>query len=206
MPCCAAGDAAVRQFGFEPVPGGFRLRLSRASASYPLGVPASGTVGAEPLAGRPVVEVKPVLVPDYLDVSDMLLGRNGDALVQSRTGRWAERLSVGFTRALKEGLARLLPGAVVTSTAPPEEIARQVLVDVDAFEPHADGTLVLVASWRVLDGQGRHTLAGERANIVEKLESVRDAEVAAAMTQAIETLAVHVAQGIRKGLSARLGA
>jgi uncharacterized lipoprotein YmbA len=62
-----------------------------------------------------VVEVKPVLVPDYLNVSDILVRRGENALAPSPTGRWGERLSVGATRALAMGLVRRLPGLVVTS-------------------------------------------------------------------------------------------
>src|SRR3546814_6599396 len=63
--------------------------------TYVLGESAIAEHGAEPLAGRPVVEVKPVLVPDYLDVSDILIRGAEHVVVPSLTGRWGERLSVG---------------------------------------------------------------------------------------------------------------
>ena len=166
--------------------------------TYVLGTPATGAQRVEPLTGRPVVEVKPVLVPDYLDVSDILVRQAENIVVSSPTGRWGERLSVGVTRALAAGLVRHLPGLVVTSTAPAERPARQVLAEVEAFEPHAGGSVVLVARWRVLDGPGRETLAGERASSAQPIAGAGDAAVVAAMTRAVEGFAERVAAGVRR--------
>ena len=166
--------------------------------TYVLGTPAAGAAGVEPLTGRPVVEVKPVLVPDYLDVSDILVRQAENIVAPSPTGRWGERLSVGITRTLAAGLVRRLPGFVVTITAPAERPARQVLAEVEAFEPRADGSVVLVARWRVLDGAGRDTLAGERVSLVQPIADFGDAAVAAAMTRAVEGFAERVAAGVRR--------
>jgi hypothetical protein len=114
-------------------------------ATYVLGTPAPETAGAERLAGRPVIEVKPVLVPDYLDVTDILVRQGTNKLVSSQTGRWGERLSVGITRALAAGLRHRLPGYIVTTAPPVERPSRQVLVEVESFEPRADGSVVLAA-------------------------------------------------------------
>ena len=165
--------------------------------TYVLGTPAAGAAGVEPLTGRPVVEVKPVLVPDYLDVSDILVRQAENIVAPSPTGRWGERLSVGITRTLAAGLVRRLPGFVVTITAPAERPARQVLAEVEAFEPRADGSVVLVARWRVLDGAGRDTLAGERSRRAADRD-FGDAAVAAAMTRAVEGFAERVAAGVRR--------
>jgi uncharacterized lipoprotein YmbA len=116
-----------------------------------------------------VVEVKPVLVPDYLNVSDILVRRGESAVAPSPTGRWGERLSVGATWALAMGLVRRLPGLVITTTAPVERPARQVLVDFETFEARAGGTVVLISRWRVLDGAGRDTLAGECVSLAERV-------------------------------------
>lgn len=174
-------------------------------ATYVLGTPPAGAEGVQPLLGRPVVEVKPVLLPDYLDVSDILVRRAGNEVAPSRTGRWGERLSVGVTRTLAAGLSGRLPGLVVTTTAPVERPARQVVVDVETFEPRADGVVLLVARWRVLDGAGRDTLAGERVSLPVPLAASADAAVAAAMTGAVEGLAARVAEGIRRAPPASSG-
>jgi uncharacterized lipoprotein YmbA len=166
-------------------------------ATYVLGSPTPETTGAERLAGRPVIEVKPVLVPDYLDVTDILVRRGPNQLVPSQTGRWGERLSVGITRALAADLRNRLPGYLVTTVPPVERPSRQVLVEVESFEPRADGSVVLAARWRVVAGSSGEPQAGERVSIVEKLSGPGDAAIAAAMTQAVDALAGHIARGIR---------
>jgi uncharacterized lipoprotein YmbA len=170
--------------------------------TYVLGPAAAGAEGAEPLTGRPVIELKPVLVSDYLDVSDILVRRGENAVMPSPTGRWGERLSVGVTRALALGLMRRLPGPIVTSSQPAEQPARQILAEVETFEPRADGSVVLVARWRVLDGAGRKTLAGERVTLKEVIDGQGDALVVAAMTRAVEDFADHVAAGVRRTMPA----
>jgi uncharacterized protein len=165
--------------------------------TYVLGPPVAATESVEPLTRKPVVEVKPVLVPDYLDVSDILVRRAPNALVASSTGRWGERLSVGATRALTLGLTRRLPGFAVTSIQPTDRLARQVLAEVESFESRADGSVVLVARWRVLDGAGRNTLSGERVSLVVPSTGTDDAAIVAAMSGAIENLTERVAGGLR---------
>jgi uncharacterized lipoprotein YmbA len=144
-----------------------------------------------------VIEVKPVLVPDYLDVTDIVMRRGANQLVPSQTGRWGERLSVGITRALAADLRRRLPGYVITTAPLVERPSRQVLVEVEGFEPRADGSVVLAARWRVVAGSSGEPQAGERVSIVEKLSAPGDAGIAAAMTQAVDALAGHIVGGIR---------
>jgi uncharacterized protein len=165
--------------------------------TYVLGLPATGAEQVEPLTRRPVIELKPVLVPDYLDVSDILVRRAENVMAPSPTGRWGERLSVGIMRALAAGLVRRLPGYDVTATAPVEQPARQIVVDVETFESRTGGSVVLVAKWRALDGAGRSTLAGERVSLVQPIAGVGDAAIVAAMTHAVEDFAERVADGIR---------
>ncbi|MBX6376452.1 MAG: membrane integrity-associated transporter subunit PqiC, partial [Acetobacteraceae bacterium] len=82
--------------------------------TYVLGTPAPAADGVESLTGKPVIEVKPVLVPDYLDVADIMIRQADNVVAPSPTGRWGERLSVGVTRALTLGLARRLPQYMVS--------------------------------------------------------------------------------------------
>ncbi len=165
--------------------------------TYVLGTPAPASASVEPLAGRPLVEVRPVRVPDYLDMTDILVRKSTNEMAPSPTGRWGERLSVGVTRALTLDLARQLPGFNVAAIEEPERPARLVLADVESFEPRADGSVILVARWRVLDGAGRTTLAGERVALTEPVAGPGDAAIVAAMTRAVEAFAARVADGVR---------
>ncbi|MGE3481464.1 MAG: membrane integrity-associated transporter subunit PqiC [Gammaproteobacteria bacterium] len=160
--------------------------------TYVLGSAAPAVDSVEPLDNRPVVEVKPVLVPDYLDVTDILVRGAGNVVVPSTTGRWGERLSVGMTRALARSLAQRLPNVTVIATPPAERPDRQVLVEIETFEPRADGTVVLVGRWRVLDGGGQDTLAGERVSLTERITGPGDAALVAAMSRAVDAFAERI--------------
>jgi len=158
-----------------------------------LAVPANTTTRQ---AGLPVVEVKPVQLPSYLDSSDLLVRGLGGQIMPSRTGRWGERLSDGLTRALTTDLAALLPRMALTSAPPVDRPSRQVLVDVESFEATPDRGVILVARWTVTDGAARLTLASERVSITIPLADASDAAVVAAMTRAVAELATHIASAL----------
>jgi uncharacterized lipoprotein YmbA len=162
--------------------------------TYVLGNPADNRTDTRVETGRPVVEIRPVTVPDYLDSRDILTRRSANELVASTTGRWGERLSVGIARALAGDLARRLPNLVVTTVPPIEPASRQVLVDVVVFEVQPDGTCVLGARWTILGGgRERKIVRSEYNRFVVPAGSHNDADIAAAMTQAIDKLADGIA-------------
>jgi uncharacterized lipoprotein YmbA len=148
-------------------------------------------------AGRPIVELKTVTVPDYLDTLDIQLRDGQNALNVSKTGRWGERLSVGVTRALQEDLAKRLSGTVIARSVPSGQPARTLLITVDAFDIMPDGRCVLTARWSVI-GIDRYSIAAsERASIVTIVpvssDGMKDADVVAAMAAAVDQLADRVA-------------
>jgi uncharacterized lipoprotein YmbA len=175
------------------------------AAEYVLGAapPARATTTLQ--TGLPVIELKRVQLPDYLDTTE-LLQRRGDQLIPSATGRWGERLSVGMTRALTGSLAARLPRMVVTATPPLERPARQVFVDVTAFEAAADHDVVLVARWNIADGGTRRLLVAKQTSLVEALLGTDDAATVAAMSRAVADLADQLAAGIESTLSRALDA
>jgi uncharacterized lipoprotein YmbA len=174
-------------------------------ALYVLGAAPAAATTTAPQVGLPVVEVKPVGVPDYLDTTDLLIRHDSGQVVPSQVGRWGERLSAGVTRALAAALAARLPRMAVTATPPVERPARQVLVDVETFEARADGEVVLVARWSVTDGAARETLAAERVSLAGLVAGTGDPAVVAAMTRESEGLASQVAAGLERTYSARQG-
>jgi len=158
--------------------------------------PASDTVA--PLPGRPVLEVRRALVPDYLDGTDIVSRGPGNLVQPSRTGRWGERLSVGVTHALAAGLSRRLPDVVITTNPPPEAAACELLLDVQAFEADAEGRVAFVGQWRVLAGSSGDTLAGEQASFTEPIAGTGDEPLVVAMSAAVDKLAERVAISVRR--------
>ena len=168
--------------------------------TYVLGPPPPITTSTEPLIGRPVIELKRVTVPDYLDVSDIMVRQSANVLAPSPTGRWGERLSVGVTRALAFDLSIRLPHFIVTTT-PGDGSAFEILVEIEDFAPRADGTVVLLARWRLLGETAHRTLAGERVSLADRAAGSDDAAIAAAMTREVDDLAARVAAGIQHASS-----
>ena len=167
-------------------------------AEFVLGAVPAATETMVPQTRLPVIEVNRVQLPDYLDTTD-ILERRGNQLVPSSTSRWGERLSVGMGRALIASLASRLPHLVVTAT-PVGRPARQILVDVAAFEARPDHHVVLVARWTILDGATRQVLTAEQASLVEAIEGKGDDAFGAAMSRAVDDLAGRVAAGIERDL------
>ncbi|WP_080401431.1 membrane integrity-associated transporter subunit PqiC [Burkholderia ubonensis] len=165
-------------------------------AEYVLGALPAATATTVGQTGLPVLEVKRVQLPDYLDSTD-ILERRGNQLVPSSTSRWGERLSVGMTRALSASLAARLPRMVVTATPPIERPARQLLVDVAAFESREDRQIVLVARWTILDGTSRQILLTQETSLVEPVAGADDGAIVTAMSHALEELADQLAARIK---------
>ena len=138
-------------------------------------------------------------LPDYLDTRDLLV-RKGSRLIPSTTGQWAERLSVGMTRALALSLGNQLPNVALFTTDPVQRPARQVLVDVTSFEARAEQEVVLAARWTLTDGPGRNSLVSQDAVLVEPTGSTTDDAVVSAMNRAVEALASQIAGSIKRSV------
>jgi uncharacterized lipoprotein YmbA len=155
-------------------------------------------------AGRPVVRLKPVALPDYLDTTDIFLRDGQNQLKSSATGRWGERLSVGIARALSEDLTARMPGITVDQGEPVQPPSLTLLVDVAAFDIRPDGRCVLSARWTVVGRDNQTTLAGEHATIITTVPqtggAMTDAAIVTAMADAVRQLADHVAVNLTRSL------
>ncbi len=163
---------------------------------YLLGDPPNPAPGVSKLSGRLVMQLLPVTVPDYLDTHDILVRNEQNEVKASPTGRWAERLSVGLTRALAAALSARLPGADIVADQPIVPPAQQILVDVEAFEIKSDGQCLLTARWAIAKA-GLHVLHSGRGTFVEQAANNGDAAFASAMTRSIDHLADQVAASTR---------
>ena len=181
------------------------LMLALAACSSPAPLPTKYVLGAPPDAaaaslaqtGLPVVEVKLVRMPDYLDTTDLLV-RSGGEIVASGKARWGERLSLGVTRALVLALAARVPDMAVIMAPSVERPARQVLVDITAFESRSDRQVVFAGRWTITDGAGRSVVATEETSLVEAAAGPGDAAVVAAMTRVVEQLADQLARAVER--------
>ena len=70
--------------------------------------PPTGMQRADDVASGPTILLRRVTLPDYLDSFPVVLGRADGALVVSKNAEWAERLSQGVARVLRDALSRRL--------------------------------------------------------------------------------------------------
>jgi uncharacterized lipoprotein YmbA len=103
-----------------------------------------------PAAPKQLLEVRRVLVPDYLDNADILMRLGSDEVKASSSGRWGERLSLGLTHAIGADLAARLPqySIVQDGSSNPE---RQLRITITALDLWRNGRCVLSANWSIVD-------------------------------------------------------
>jgi uncharacterized protein len=143
------------------------------------------------------LHLQPVLLPDYLDTTEIMLRSGQHELKASPTGQWGERLSDGMTQALAADLAVRLPREAVTigpAAGPP---ARQIVVTVDAFDVQADGHCVLTARWTILKADNTTVLAAGQQDFVTAAAGTApkldDAGIVAAMAATVQELSDRIA-------------
>jgi len=158
-------------------------------------------MGASAANAAPVLRLERVLVPDYLDTTDILTRAGGHELQSSQTGQWGERLSLGITHALRADLAVRLPTRIVAGTQPTDNAVRQILVSVDTFDVWADGHCILTANWSLLEKDERGAVLTEHGAFTTPAASggtPGDATVIAAMADAVSQLADSIASTVKR--------
>jgi uncharacterized lipoprotein YmbA len=99
---------------------------------------------------KPRLEVRRILIPDYLDSTDILTRSGSDEIKASATGRWGERLSQGLTHAVGADLAARLPQYSIVQDGS-SSAGRQLRITISALDLWQDGRCVLAASWSIVD-------------------------------------------------------
>jgi uncharacterized protein len=157
----------------------------------------------EGVAERPVMQLQRVLIPDYLDTTDILWRVGAHEIHESTTGRFGERLSLGITHALRSDLAARLPQYTVVLAESRERPVRQILVNVDAFDVWPTARCVLVADWTLLGADRRALSSADRGAFTTAAVAVNlgDGAIVTAMADAVRQLADRIAM-----TEARVGA
>jgi uncharacterized lipoprotein YmbA len=138
----------------------FVLSLVAACASAPL--PRTYVLGSArgaeadivPTRNADRIQLDPVVIPEYLDSTAIVMRRGAHELVSSSTGRWGERLAAGLRDALAADLRARLPQHVITTTEDLDPTARQLLLTVSALDVWPDGRCMLTASWAIREKGG----------------------------------------------------
>ena len=146
------------------------------------------------LSGR-FLRLQRVLIPDYLDTSDILSREGAHEVHESTTGRFAERLSVGITHALRSDLALRLPQYSIALSQSAGTPARQVVVAVDQIDIQPNGRCVLIADWTVVDADRKTLISAGRGTFNAGAPGVSppDAAIVTAMADVVRQLANRIA-------------
>lgn len=166
---------------------------------YVLDPPGAGASPVVSLRDFPQVALLPVVVPDYLDTTDILLRGDGHEIVARDGARWGERLSVGVTHALAAALQARRPDLGIASAAAVDDRPRRLLVHIDALDTWPDGRCTLSARWTLLDGDGQTVLASLAARFsipAAATPAPGDADIVESVSRIVGELAQAIAASL----------
>jgi uncharacterized lipoprotein YmbA len=101
------------------------------------------------MAPTPRLDVRRILIPDYLDGTDILMRSGSDEVKASATARWGERLSLGLTHALRADLSARMPRYSIVLDG--SSAQWQLRITINALDLWQNGRCVLAANWSIVD-------------------------------------------------------
>ena len=147
-------------------------------------------------AGKMVLGIGPVRLPEYLDRAQFVTRLSANRLQLADSHRWAEPLNKNIARVMGKTLAALLgPSHIVFHPWPSSRTADyQFLADVLHFENESDGAARMVVLWSVKDKDGGVVLPERRSSyLVPALSRDPEGQVAA-LNQALGTFCREIAR------------
>jgi uncharacterized protein len=164
--------------------------LTTSCASPPLSLytlaPSDAPATTVPF-GHPsaVIEIRRVVIPDYLDTQDILV-RNGNTLQRSSHGRWASRLSIEVTRYLTGLLAARRPNALITDQPPVAAPNDRIFITISNLDVTSAGLATLQANWTIVPHNPAQPIRAQRALFTATGPVSTDQDVVV-LTQAVLT-------------------
>jgi uncharacterized lipoprotein YmbA len=174
--------------------GACRLPHQSQTPRYWMLAPIEGT--------RPVSEIErsvgvgPVDFPEYLDRHSVVRRTSSNQLHVAEFELWGQSLRENFTQVLGQDLEILVPGVVAVSfpwKGPNQNLAYQVVVEVDRFDAGPDDQVALDAVWSLHRGTSSGWVAGGRTAIRVPLQGQGYPAIVAAMSQAVGALGREIA-------------
>ncbi len=147
---------------------------------------------------RRSIGVQPVVLPEYLDRSEIVTYANANELAANRDDRWAERLPTNVTRVLAENLSILLATdrAYVMPSRSGERPDYEVSVEFDRFERSVSRESVLDAQWTIHDGATRKVLVRDHTHLSARVADDGYTSLVAAMNDSLTLLSRDIARAI----------
>jgi uncharacterized protein len=156
--------------------------------------------GSQQPTGRQglAIGVGPVELPEYVNRPQMITGDSGNELRRAEFEQWAEPLETNFTRVLAANLSTLLrtDRVAVFPWKGPVPLDYQVVVEATHFLGVPNGSVSLVALWRVLGKDGREALVSRQSTFTESAGSQEYGALAAALSRTVASLSRDIATTI----------
>ena len=145
------------------------------------------------------VEVGPIIIPAYLDSTQIATAGDGHRIYTDQFNRWAEPLKNSFGLVLAENLAILLETVNVYIYPQRRDVSAdfQVEITISRFYAKTDGTAVLAAYWSVIGDGGKTVMARRRSSITQQAASTDVEALVAAQNQTLEQFSREIAATIR---------
>ncbi|MDR3556946.1 MAG: PqiC family protein [Syntrophobacteraceae bacterium] len=143
-----------------------------------------------------VVAVGPVTIPAYLDRPQMVTRTSPETLQFAEFDRWAEPLDKNLSRILADDLSALTSGSHVCVFPWPRSVAvqYQITLNVVQMEKIPGDKVILDASWRVFENNGKKLLVMKRSSLTEPVEANAGfSAIASAQSRAVEALSREIA-------------
>jgi uncharacterized lipoprotein YmbA len=170
--------------------------LSLSCAAPPLSLytlsPPTPSSPVPPLTSRTVViELRRVVLPDYLDTQDIVV-RDGNTLQRSTRGRWASRLSLAVTSYLAALLAAHRPDALITDQPQVETPNFRIFLTIGTFDVSSSGTVTLEADWSTVPRDPNRPTERQRARLTVDGSVATDQDVVVLMQSVLKQLADRI--------------
>jgi len=147
------------------------------------------------------ISVGPVILPKYLDRSQIVTRHNELELDLADSHRWAEPLQDNFSAVLAENLRQRLQTASVT-VFPARELKDsdyRVIINVIRFDADDKGDAILSADWNIQDGKSKLVLISKRGSYRSGVSQTSNyTEIVNAMSITVRQLGEDIVDSINQ--------
>jgi len=161
---------------------------------------ASTSPSTVPETTNVTIGVGPVIIPAYLDRTEIVTRTAADRVEISMFHRWAEPLADSIARTVAEEIASRVPAERVIAYPWRGLLGRsiqfQVVIVVVRFDGRPSGDITLDTRWRIL-GRDGNELGFKRSTVIETARGSGHEPMVAAMNRALLFLGREIASEIQ---------
>jgi len=182
------------------VVGGCTLLAPRPDPSRFFVLSAISTASNSPRDATLSVGVGPILVPDYLSRSALVIRTSPTEIRPLQIDLWAEPISLGVTRVVAQNLSVLL-GTERIICFPAYAVTRadwQVQMELVRFELDTQNSATLTARWGIRDRRSGKIVVARETNITRPADGPQIPDGVAALSATLADLSGAIADELRQ--------